>query len=312
MYSCRSSSVVALSPILLLLMLVGCSGGAPEAPPPPEASNDPQQQPGDIPIQLTGTLQFTSEEFHEEGSETQGMKYSRHFSAQCSFKQPATMWTNPETHQLEFQLSEAEPGVLKSEFTGGAEATGDSRLADLIHKPSIVETSTVRLRGGLTQCLIRRLDAAQFGPEKQPAHDITIDFQATLSGTAQTQHTSDGATDIRKSGGQALTLVLEAPPGDESQEFTLVNDPSNTGAHLHASPLQMRPTLGPRPQGDDAEIKLQQEVYDGLAKHPESAWLGLVFDPEQKVWTYAGSHITGAGAKHTLNVRIQVVSEQPH
>ncbi len=102
----------------------------------------------------------------------------------------------------------------------------------------------MRLRGGLTQCLIRRLDAAQFGPEKQPAHDITIDFQATLSGTAQTQHTSDGATDIRKSGGHALTLVLEAPPGDESQEFMLVNDPSNTGAHVHASPLQMRPTLG--------------------------------------------------------------------
>lgn len=26
--------------------------------------------------------------------------------------------------------------------------------------------------------------------------------------------------------------------------------------------------------GDDAEIKLKQDVYDGLAKHPESAWLG--------------------------------------
>ncbi len=58
MYSCRSSSVVALSPILLLLMLVGCSGGAPELTSSREASNDPQQQPGDIPIQLTGTLQF--------------------------------------------------------------------------------------------------------------------------------------------------------------------------------------------------------------------------------------------------------------
>lgn len=309
------SSFIALS-----LALAGCSGGgSPESAPAGDAPASEAQagdlQPGDIPVQLAGTLQFVSEEQHEEGTEEQGMRYSRHFSAQCDFKQPAVMWTNTDTKRVEFRLSEAEPGVLKSEFTGGAEATGDSRLADLIHKPSVLETSTVRLRGSLTQCLIRRLDPAEFGAAAIQGHDITLEFQVLLDGTATTRHSSsDGVTQNTQSGGHALTLVLAPEPGEQggAPQFMLVNDPSNIGAHLHASPLQMRPTLGERPgNGDDSEIKLKQDVYDGLAKHPESAWLGLVFDPDKKLWTYSGSHVTAAGAKHSLQVRIQVVSEPP-
>ncbi len=323
MYSCRSDKLSCTWAIALALALSralsGCSGGAPEGSnetPPDSSAQDggdagsapaSDLEPGDIPIQLVGSLQFTSEEQLKEGTDQQGQKYSRHFSAQCNFKQPAVMWTNPETERLEFRLREAEPGVLKSDFTGGAEATGDSRVADLIHTPSVLETSTVRLRGPLTECLIRRLDPAEFGSAQMPGHDITIEFQTEMTGTVQTHHTSgDGSSEIRKSGGYALPLVLEGRAGEQEQ-FSLVNDPSNTGAHLHASPLQMRPALGERPAGDDPEIKLKQDVYDSIAKQPETAWLGLVFDPAKKIWTFTGSHITGARSKHTLNVTIQAV-----
>lgn len=103
--------------------------------------------------------------------------------------------------------------------------------------------------------------------------------------TAETHHNSDGATQTWKSGGQALSLVLVLVlegGAAEQERFSLVNDPSNTGAHLHASPLQMRPTLGERPTGDDPGIQLKQRVYDSIAKQPETAWVGLVFDPGKR------------------------------
>jgi hypothetical protein len=303
---CTKLSVLTLA----ASVLVGCAGGdktpatdEPDAEAAAMANGEDAVSAGDTPVTLQGALTFVSEESNADGTPSRGMSYSRRFSFSCTFSQPAVTWENSETGAAEFRLTETEPGVVESNASGTAEAVGDAVVRDLEHEPPVTETSTVRLRGAATYCLIRRLEPAQFGV----GYDIELDFQAALSGTVQTSTQAGSGSSVTSLGGLALPTVLALDPSAPDGSYSLINEPGNTGMHLHAAPLLLRPALGPRPEGDDAEVQLQQQVYDGLRAQPQTAWVGLNFDPENRVWTFRDQHTTASGAVHSLQVRIEVV-----
>ena len=311
------ASFIALFPKLVsfaaLVLLSACSGGSDEES--ADITGGDQSSvaalvadagmPGKVAVQLAGTLTFSSRESLREGTSKEGMSYTRDFNAHCNFTQPASMWTNSETGALEFSLTEVEPGVVKSVVNGKAEATGDSLLLDLKHEPPLKVASTVRLRGPVTHCLIRSLESAQLGG----GHDMYLEFEVVMNGTAQTNTQEKGSQSTTATAGFALPLVLVEPhdPSAQDAHYQLVNAPDNIGMHLHASPLLLQPALGSRPTGDDPEVKASQQIYDGLVAHPQTAWLGLKFDPARKLWTFDGKRTTNAGAHHALKVRIEVI-----
>lgn len=307
----RSSVSMAMKLAALVVATVafaGCSSGGAE---PPADDADAQAieggedglAAGDTPVTLQGTLTFISEERNSDGSVSRGMTYSRRFALNCTFTQPAMTWRNPQTGSDEFRLVETEPGVVESDASGTAEAIGDAVVRDRETEPPLTETSAVRLRGSATRCLIRRLDPAQFGQ----GHDIELDFQVALNGTVQTATVVRGASSVEPSGGLALPQVLARKPSPEDGSYNLIDDPGNVGMHLHATPLLLRPDIGPRPEGDDPQVQLQQQIHDGLRANLQTAWIGLGFDPRNRVWTYAGQHVTASGADHSLRVRIEVL-----
>ncbi len=293
---------------LATFAFVGCADGSAE-PPANEAdasaieSGDEGLAAGETPVTLQGRLMFVSEESNSDGTPSRGMTYSRRFSLDCTFTQPAVTWRNAQTGSDEFRLVETEPGVIDSVASGTAEANGDAVVRDRETEPPVTETSAVRLRGSATRCLVRRLDPAQFGR----GHDIELDFQVALNGTVQTGTDMRGASSVVSSGGLALPSVLAREPSPPDGSWNLIDDPGNVGMHLHATPLLLRPDIGPRPEGDDPEVQLQQQIHDGLRANPQTAWIGLRFDPENRVWSFSGEHVTASGAEHSVQVRIEVV-----
>ena len=320
MTRCNHASFIALFAKLVsfaaLALLSACSGGSDEES--ADITDGDQSSvaalvadvgmPGKVAVQLAGTLTFTSRESLREGTNQEGQSYTRDFNTDCNFTQPASMWTNSQTGALEFSLTEVEPGVVKSVVNGKAEATGDSLVVDLQHEPSLKVASTVRLRGPVTHCLIRSLESAQLGG----GHDMYLEFQVVMNGTAQTNTQEQGSQSMTSTPGFALPSVLVEPhdPSAQDAHYQLVYAADNIGMHLHASPLLLRPALGSRPTGDDPEVKINQEIYDGLVAHPQTAWLGLKFDPAKKLWTFDGKRTTNAGAHHALKVRIEVMPTQ--
>jgi hypothetical protein len=292
--------------LLCLLALAGCSSGEPPTPPPGSegdaGATPPADAATDIPVRLRGTVTFSSQKRFAQGSPRQGASHSHNVSVKCSFTQAAVAWTDAQSGVEYFRLAESEPGVFSSDASGNVQASGDGQVIDLDHEPKFSESSTVRLGGPITRCLIRRLDEAQFGQ----GYDIEIEFHATLNGEVRTV-TQQGDT-IREtpSGGTAMPLGIVPVPTEGDGVYAIENEPANTSKHLGASPLLLRPALGARPEGNGAEVELQQQVYDGLQAHRETAWVGLEFDPRRQEWSFEGSHTTGAGENHSLQVKIKV------
>jgi hypothetical protein len=293
--------------LLLVLTGAGCSSGDPPEPSPGSEGDSGSTEatvaaPSDIPVRLRGTLTFTSHKSFTQGSPRRGASYSHNTAVNCEFTQAAVTWTDPQSGIAYFRLAESEPGVLTSEASGTAQASGDGRVIDLEHEPEFSESSTVRLGGPITLCKIRRLDESQFGT----GYDIEIEFQAALTGSVRTV-TQNGDTIMEtQSGGTAMPMGIVPVPADAEGMYAIENEPANTSKHLGASPLLMRPDLGARPEGSGPEVELQQQIYDGLVAHRNMAWVGLQFDPVQRVWTFEGAHRTGAGEDHSLRVRIAV------